>query len=44
VDDWATNDVPLIFPGTGNAKSPFLGNAREGDRAHRIALLVRHRF
>jgi len=44
VDDWATNDVPLIFPVTGTANSLFLGNAREGYRAHRIALLVRHRF
>jgi MtrB/PioB family decaheme-associated outer membrane protein len=42
--DWATNDVPLIFPLTGTANAVFLGDSSEGYRAHRVAVLVKHQF
>ena len=44
VDDWAVNDVPLIFPVTGTANAVFLGDSSRGYRAHRLALLVKHDF
>jgi MtrB/PioB family decaheme-associated outer membrane protein len=44
VDDWAVNDVPLIFPLTGTANAVFLGDSSRGYRAHRVALLVKHNF
>ncbi|HEY3215945.1 MAG TPA: MtrB/PioB family outer membrane beta-barrel protein [Candidatus Eisenbacteria bacterium] len=44
VDDWATNDVPLIFPVTGTATAIFLGDSARSYKAHRVALLVKHRF
>ncbi len=42
--DWATNNVPLIFPVTGTSNAIFLGDSSQGYRAHRIALLVKHTF
>jgi hypothetical protein len=44
VNDWATTDVPLIFPVTGTANAIFLGDSSRSYRAHRLALLVRHTF
>jgi MtrB/PioB family decaheme-associated outer membrane protein len=44
VDDWATNDVPPIFPLTGTANAVFLGDSSQSYRAHRIAVLVKHQF
>lgn len=44
VNDWATNDVPLLFPLTGAANAIFLGDSSKGYRAHRLALLVKHSF
>jgi MtrB/PioB family decaheme-associated outer membrane protein len=42
--DWATNNVPLIFPVTGTANAIFVGDSSQGYKAHRVALLVRHKF
>jgi MtrB/PioB family decaheme-associated outer membrane protein len=44
IDDWAVNDVPLIFPVTGTSNAIFLGDSSKSYRAHRLALLVRHTF
>jgi MtrB/PioB family decaheme-associated outer membrane protein len=44
VDDWAVNDVPLIFPVTGTANAIFLGDSSKSYRAHRLALLVKYSF
>lgn len=42
--DWAANDVPLIFPVVGSSSAIFLGDSSRSYIAHRIALVVRHRF
>ena len=44
VVDFASVDVPLIFPVTGTANAIFLGDSSRGYRAHRLALLVKHTF
>jgi MtrB/PioB family decaheme-associated outer membrane protein len=44
VNDFAVNDVPLIFPTTGTSNAVFLGDSSKGYRAHRVALLVKHTF
>lgn len=44
INDWATTDVPLIFPTTGTANAIFLGDSSRSYRAHRLALLVKHTF
>jgi MtrB/PioB family decaheme-associated outer membrane protein len=44
VNDFASNDVPFIFPLTGTANAVFLGDSSQGYRAHRLALLLRHTF
>jgi MtrB/PioB family decaheme-associated outer membrane protein len=44
VNDWATNDVPPIFPLTGTASAVFLGDSSQSYKAHRIAVLVKHQF
>lgn len=42
--DWAVNNVPVIFPITGTANAVFLGDSSRSYTAHRIALVLRHRF
>jgi len=42
--DWASNNVPLIFPVTGTANAIFLGDSSQSYKAHRLALLVKHSF
>jgi len=44
VDDFATEDVPLIFPTTGTSTAIYLGDSSQSYRANRLALLVRHTF
>lgn len=44
VTDFASNNVPLIFPVTGTANAIFLGDSSQSYRAHRLALLVKHTF
>lgn len=44
VIDFASNNVPLIFPVTGTANAIFLGDGSQSYRAHRLALLVKHSF
>jgi MtrB/PioB family decaheme-associated outer membrane protein len=44
VDDFATEDVPLIFPTTGAASAIYLGDSSQDFTANRLALLVRHTF
>jgi MtrB/PioB family decaheme-associated outer membrane protein len=43
-NDWATTNVPLIFPVTGATSAIFLGDSSVSYRAHRVALMVRHTF
>ena len=42
--DWSANNVPLIFPVTGNSSAIFLGDSSRSYTAHRVALVLRHRF
>jgi MtrB/PioB family decaheme-associated outer membrane protein len=42
--DWAVNNVPLIFPVTGTSNAIFLGDSSRSYTAHRVALVLRHRF
>ncbi len=42
--DWSANNVPLIFPVTGSSNAIFLGDSSRSYTAHRVALVVRHRF
>jgi hypothetical protein len=44
VVDWATNNVPLIFPTTGTANAIFLGDSSIPYRATRLALLLKYTF
>ena len=39
-DDWATTNVPFIFPTTGTSSAIYLGDSSQSYRAHRIALLA----
>jgi MtrB/PioB family decaheme-associated outer membrane protein len=42
--DWATNNVPYVFPLVGASTGVFLGDSSQGYKAHRLALLVKHSF
>ena len=42
--DWSANNVPLIFPVTGSSSAIFLGDSSRSYTAHRVALVLRHRF
>ena len=44
VNDFATEDVPLLFPLTGPATAVFLGDSSQDYRAHRLALVATRRF
>jgi MtrB/PioB family decaheme-associated outer membrane protein len=44
IEDWATTDVPLIFPVTGTANAIFLGDSSQSYHANRLALVVKHTF
>ena len=41
--DFATNNVPLVFPNTSSA-AITLGDSAQSYRAHRVALLARWTF
>ena len=43
VVDFATNNVPLVFPAT-TAAAIYLGDSSQGYKAHRLALLARWTF
>ena len=42
--DFATNNVPLVFPATGTSSAIYLGDSAQSYRAHRLALLARWTF
>jgi MtrB/PioB family decaheme-associated outer membrane protein len=44
VTDFATEDVPLVFPVTGASNAIFLGDSMQDYRAHVLALLLRKTF
>ena len=44
VVDFATNNVPLIFPTTGASNAIFLGDSSIPYRATRLALLAKYTF
>ncbi|HEV8128937.1 MAG TPA: MtrB/PioB family outer membrane beta-barrel protein, partial [Candidatus Eisenbacteria bacterium] len=44
VDDFAMEDVPLLFPTTGTSNAIFLGDSINDYHAHIIALLARKNF
>jgi len=44
VTDFASEDVPLLFPVTGTANAIFLGDSSQDYRAHRLALVATRRF
>jgi MtrB/PioB family decaheme-associated outer membrane protein len=43
-DDWATNNVPLLWPQTGAATAIFLGDSSQGYIANLVAVVVTHSF
>jgi MtrB/PioB family decaheme-associated outer membrane protein len=43
-DDFAMEDVPLLFPTTGTSNAIFLGDSINDYHAHLVALLVRKSF
>ena len=43
-DDWATNNVPLLWPQVGAATAIFLGDSSQGYIANLVALVVTHSF
>jgi putative beta-barrel porin MtrB/PioB len=44
VDDFSTENVPLVFPVTGSSNAIFLGDSIHDYHAHLVALLVRKSF
>ena len=44
VTDFANEQVPLLFPVTGNATSLFLGDGLQDYAAHRVAMFATLRF
>jgi MtrB/PioB family decaheme-associated outer membrane protein len=42
--DYATEDVPLVFPLTGSSTAIFLGDSIRDYRAHTVGLLLRRAF
>lgn len=42
--DWSANNIPQIFPITGSSSAIFLGDSSRSYTAHRVALVLRHRF
>jgi MtrB/PioB family decaheme-associated outer membrane protein len=43
-NDWATTNVPYIFPTTGTSNAVFFGDSSRGYIAHRVALMMKHVF
>lgn len=43
-DDWAVNNVPLLWPQTGAATAIFLGDSSQGYIANLVAVVVTHSF